>query len=101
MQLLALPNRYRIWWLNLLHSDPLHVLVETLLIVMCIALVVLQRRADWRFSQERKKGAPTDEEEEELIREWKEEKRKPLGGHKKSICAPKIKAQDVGGTVII
>ena len=77
---LTLPNRYRVWWLNLLHSDPLHVLVETLLIVMCIVLVVLQRRADWRFSQERKKGAPTTEEEEELINEWKSNKRKLLGG---------------------
>ena len=77
---LTLPNRYRVWWVNLLHSDPLHVLVETLLIVMCIVLVVLQRRADWRFSQERKKGAPTTEEEEELINEWKSNKRKLLGG---------------------
>jgi len=77
--ILTLPNRYRIWWINLLHSDPLHVLVETLLIVMCIILVVLQRRADWRFSQERKRGAPTKEEEEELINEWKS-KRKLLGG---------------------
>ncbi|KAL3767268.1 hypothetical protein ACHAW5_002071 [Stephanodiscus triporus] len=78
--LMTLPNRYRIWWLNLLRSDPLHVLVETLLIVMCIALVILQRRADWRFGQERKKFSPTREEEEELICEWKSEKRKPLGG---------------------
>ena len=78
-QILTLPNRYRIWWINLLHSDPLHVLVETLLIVMCIALVVLQRRADWRFNQERTNSAPTKEEEEELINEWKL-KRKALGG---------------------
>ena len=78
--IIALPNRYRIWWMNLLRSDPLHVLVETLLIVMCVILVTLQRRADWRFSQERKKGAPTEDEEEELIREWKEERRRPLGG---------------------
>ncbi|KAL9178616.1 hypothetical protein ACHAXT_001954 [Thalassiosira profunda] len=74
----SLPNRYRLWWLNLLRSDPLHVLVETLLIVMCIFLIALQRRADWRFAQERKKGAPTDAEVEELLREWKAN-RKPLG----------------------
>ncbi|KAL7530637.1 hypothetical protein ACHAXR_005662, partial [Thalassiosira sp. AJA248-18] len=78
--LITYPNRYRIWWINLLQTDPLHVLVETLLIVMCIALVVLQRRADWRFGQERKKGAPTEEEVEELLLEWKRETRKPLGG---------------------
>lgn len=77
-----LPNRYRKWWWNLLQSDPLHVLVETLLIVACITLVVLQRRADWRFSQERKKGAPTDKEIEELLQEWKENGRKPLVSRK-------------------
>lgn len=78
--LLSIPNRYRIWWIQLLHSDPLHVLVETLLIVMCIALVILQRRADWRFDQERKRYKPTKDEEEELINEWKMERRRPLGG---------------------
>jgi len=77
--LLSIPNRYRVWWIHLLHSDPLHVLVETLLIVMCIVLVILQRRADWRFDQERKRYKPTKDEEEELINEWKMERRKPLG----------------------
>ncbi|KAL3760080.1 hypothetical protein ACHAWU_006628 [Discostella pseudostelligera] len=76
---LSLPSRYIAWWTSLLHSDPLHVLVETLLIVMCIALVLLQRRTDWKFRMERKKGAPTVEEEEELISEWKMEKRMALG----------------------
>jgi serine palmitoyltransferase len=77
-----LPNRYRIWWWNLLQSDPLHVLVETLLIAACIILVVLQRRADWRFSQERKKGAPTDKEIEDLLTDWKENGRMPLASSK-------------------
>jgi len=77
-----LPNRYRIWWWNLLQSDPLHVLVETLLIVACIVLVFLQRRADWRFSQERKKGAPTDKDIEDLLKDWKENGRKPLVSRK-------------------
>ena len=78
--LLSIPNRYKKWWLNLLHSDPLHVLVETLLLVVVITLVVIQRRADWNFTQERKKSAPTANEEEELINEWKHTKRKLLGG---------------------
>ena len=51
---------------------------------MCIVLVVLQRRADWRFSWERKKGAPTEEDVEELLKEWKE-KRKPLGGNRDKV----------------
>ncbi|KAL3823158.1 hypothetical protein ACHAXA_010414 [Cyclostephanos tholiformis] len=78
--LLTLPGRYRSWWLDLLHSNPLHVLVETMLIVMCVILVVLQRRADWRFGQEKMKFKPTREEEDELIDEWKSERRRALGG---------------------
>ena len=78
--LLSIPNRYKKWWLNLLHSDPLHVLVETLLLFVVITLVVIQRRADWNFTQERTKSAPTVDEEEELINEWKHTKRKLLGG---------------------
>ncbi len=77
-KMLSLPQRYIHWWTALLHSDPLHVLVETFLIVMCVALVLLQRRTDWKFRLERKQGAPTEEEEEELIEEWKMEKRLPL-----------------------
>ncbi len=57
-------------------------LVETLLIVACIILVVLQRRADWRFSQEREKGAPTDKDIELLLKDWKENGRKPLVSRK-------------------
>ena len=78
--ILSIPNRYKKWWLNLLHSDPLHVLVETLLLFVVITLVLIQRRADWNFTQERKKSAPTADEEEELINEWKHTKRKLLGG---------------------
>mmetsp|Transcript_33480 Transcript_33480/g.71368 ORF Transcript_33480/g.71368 Transcript_33480/m.71368 type:complete len:521 (+) Transcript_33480:215-1777(+) len=97
----ALPNRYRHWWWNLLLSDPLHVLVETLLIVMCIALVLLQRRSDWRFSQERKKLNPTEEEVEELLREWKEEKRKPLGNRKEGTIGGGKKKYGVGNGELV
>ena len=39
------------------------------------------QRSDWRFSQERKKSAPTEKEIEELLKDWKESGRKPLGGN--------------------
>ena len=105
--ILSIPHRYKKWWLNLLHSDPLHVLVETLLLFVVITLVVIQRRADWNFSQERKKSAPTANEEEELINEWKHTKRKLLGGKEgkkregRAIgVQPRIMGNNGGGDVV-
>lgn len=67
----SLPQLYKTWWLNLLENDPLHVLIETLLIVFCITLVILQRRADWRVDNEKKKQRLNEGEVEELLAEWK------------------------------
>mmetsp|Transcript_18345 Transcript_18345/g.41563 ORF Transcript_18345/g.41563 Transcript_18345/m.41563 type:complete len:652 (+) Transcript_18345:172-2127(+) len=77
----TIPSLYASWWTNLLLSDPFHVAVEALLVVMCLVLLLLQRRSDWRFSQERKKGAPTEKEIDELLKDWKEFGRRPLGGN--------------------
>ena len=101
-----LPKRYRIWWWDLLQSDPLHVLVETLLIVACITLVILQRRADWRFSQERKKGVPTDKDVEELLKDWKENGRKPLVSRKEGTITARTgrgesKSLQVGSGLVV
>lgn len=46
---------------------------------MCVVLVVLQRRSDWRLSQQQKKGRLEEKEVEELLRDWKAG-RMPLGG---------------------
>ncbi|KAL3800197.1 hypothetical protein HJC23_001118 [Cyclotella cryptica] len=58
----------------------LHVLIETLLIVFCIALVILQRRADWRLDSERKNQKLSEGEVEELLVEWKSGRMKLGGG---------------------
>ncbi|KAL3799676.1 hypothetical protein ACHAWO_002860 [Cyclotella atomus] len=78
----SIPQQYKKWWLNLLQTDPLHVLIETLLIVFCIILVILQRRADWRMDNERKRSKLNEVEVEELLAEWKNNRGK-LGATRK------------------
>jgi 7-keto-8-aminopelargonate synthetase-like enzyme len=89
----SLPQLYKTWWLNLLQTDPLHVLIETLLIVFCIILVILQRRADWRMDNERKRSKLNEGEVEELLAEWKNNRGK-LG-------ARKDHAEEVGNGLIV
>mmetsp|Transcript_8483 Transcript_8483/g.17131 ORF Transcript_8483/g.17131 Transcript_8483/m.17131 type:complete len:653 (+) Transcript_8483:94-2052(+) len=104
--LCSLPSAYKTWWLNLLKSDPLHVLVETTLIVMCIILVVWQRRADWKLRDESKKmggGQLAEKEKEELLKEWKEYGRKPLGGPSSTSIGESTTnvGTDVGSGIIV
>ena len=74
--LMSLPQLYKIWWLDLLQNDPLHVLIETLLIVFCIIFLILQRRSGWRIDNERKRQKLSEGEVEELLSEWKHNKGK-------------------------
>ncbi|KAL7557442.1 hypothetical protein ACA910_001461 [Epithemia clementina (nom. ined.)] len=67
------PKLYGNWWWNLVRSDPLHVLVETTLIVSIIYILVA-RSKDWKETEEHL----SVKEEEELLREWKLHGRAPL-----------------------
>ena len=56
------------------------------------------------ISQERKKGAPTDSEIDELLLEWKNEKRKPLGNSKERAIGSgsgKGKTVEVGTGLVV
>lgn len=66
---LALPPRYKSWWMNLVSEDPIHVLIETVLIVFVLYMILARRRVDWRKSAGERLSR---EEEEELLKEWKE-----------------------------
>jgi len=68
------PLWYRTWWMDLLRNDPVHLLVETTLL-LSVLYMFLSRTQDWRES---KKDKLTKQEEDELIREWKEKGRVPL-----------------------
>lgn len=64
----SLPGLYKEWWWNLLATDPIHVAVETTLLVsIAYILISSRRRRDWRKSSEKL----TPAEEEELLAEWK------------------------------
>ena len=60
------PELYGHWWWNLVKNDPIHVLVETTLVVS-ILFVLFFRSKDWKETEE----YLSKKEEEELLREWK------------------------------
>ena len=57
-------SEYQRWWLELIKSNPVHVLVETGLIV-CIFLVFVGRNAQMRAGKVSKKGELASERKEE------------------------------------
>ena len=61
-----LSTAYGHWWWNLVRNDPIHVLVETTLIVS-ILYILVARSQDWKETEEHL----SVKEEEELLREWK------------------------------
>jgi len=74
--IISLPLLYTNWWWKLVQEDPVHVFVETTLI-MSIIYMLISRNKDWR---EERKDKLTPAEEEELLREWKSQsKNLPLG----------------------
>ena len=69
------PKQYKEWWLDLVATDPTHVVVETLL-VASIIFIWVSKKAEYKELE--KKGRLTTAEEEELLREWKLNERMPL-----------------------
>jgi hypothetical protein len=69
----ASPTIYGHWWLSLVKNDPIHVLVETTLI-LSILYILFARSKDWKETEEFLSAT----EEEELLLEWKLHGRVPL-----------------------
>eukprot|EP00527_Entomoneis_sp_CCMP2396_P004946 CAMPEP_0198142298 /NCGR_PEP_ID=MMETSP1443-20131203/5120_1 /TAXON_ID=186043 /ORGANISM="Entomoneis sp., Strain CCMP2396" /LENGTH=533 /DNA_ID=CAMNT_0043805269 /DNA_START=120 /DNA_END=1718 /DNA_ORIENTATION=- len=67
------PALYGNWWLNLVNNDPIHVLVETTLVVS-ILYILFNRSKDWKETEE----FLSEKEEQELVTEWKYHGRAPL-----------------------
>mmetsp|Transcript_23476 Transcript_23476/g.67651 ORF Transcript_23476/g.67651 Transcript_23476/m.67651 type:complete len:645 (-) Transcript_23476:966-2900(-) len=67
--LFALPQQYGSWWVALIREDPVHVVIETVLIAFVVYMLVW-RRYSQRAGEKREKL--TDAERAELLREWKE-----------------------------
>jgi 7-keto-8-aminopelargonate synthetase-like enzyme len=73
----AWPGLYRVWWWNLVRNDPIHVLVETTLL-LSVVYILVSRSYDWRELEKIKRDELTPREENELIHEWKHYTRAPL-----------------------
>jgi serine palmitoyltransferase len=71
----SFPVWYKEWWWHLFLNDPVHVIVETTLLVAIVYFLVSRRSQDWR---ELNREKLTPQEEEDLLYEWKTFGRKPL-----------------------
>jgi serine palmitoyltransferase len=61
--------QYKTWWLNLVKTDPIHVLIETLLISFLAYLLFYQKKKDYRTKM---KDRLSDNEIQALLADWKE-----------------------------
>jgi len=74
----SFPLWYRTWWMDLVRNDPVHVFVETTLLVS-VLYMFLNRTVDWSTATSKdKEDKLTRAEEDDLIEEWKQKMRKPL-----------------------
>ena len=73
--LVRLPGRYKTWWWNLVAKDPLHVAIETFLLVI-MAYMLISRSTEGYKDSSKDKLSPR--EQEELLWEWKHKTRQPL-----------------------
>ena len=68
---------YKQWWLDLVREDPVHVLIETLLVSFLLYLVLIRKKEHYRKKMQ---DRLTEKEIEGLLREWKERGRVTLTG---------------------
>lgn len=68
-------TRYQRWWLNLVKQDPVHVLIETLLVSFLAYLLFYQKKQNLR---KKMKDRLSDNEIQDLLEDWKENGRLPL-----------------------
>jgi serine palmitoyltransferase len=73
------PTIYKTWWLNLVENDPLHVAIETTLIISIIYMLVSRNTEGYKNTRDGKESDRlTPQEQEELLWEWKNQLRSPL-----------------------
>jgi serine palmitoyltransferase len=79
--IVSFPVWYREWWWNLVQNDPMHVLVETTLL-LAIVYFLVSRRGLPNYKESLHKSSRFDQlttqEEDELIQQWKLRERQPL-----------------------
>lgn len=71
----SLLRSYKDWWLNLVQKDPIHVLIETILVSFLAYLIFYQKKKETR---KKMKDRLSDSEIEHLLEDWKKNGRLPL-----------------------
>ena len=94
----ALPEQYRSWWIALIREDPVHVIIETVLIAFVVYMLVW-RRYSQRAGEKREKL--TDAERAELLREWKETGRAGLVPSTDSVNGNNDARRRIGTGVVV
>lgn len=89
------PFVYRDWWLNLVVKDPLHVAVETTLLVSLLYMVFI--RVNEKGYKDSTKDRLTAAEEQELLSEWKENRAPLAPPSERHIEQPQIIVQSQKG----
>ena len=74
----SLPHRYISWWKEMVRSDPVHVCIETILISFVVYMIFSSRKQQQKKLNFDRREKLTKEEEDELLKEWKETGRSPL-----------------------
>ena len=72
---LTLPGLYKTWWWNLVAKDPLHVAIETIMLMSIVYMMLSRSTEGYKDSS---KDKLNKREQEELLGEWKHKMRKPL-----------------------
>jgi serine palmitoyltransferase len=63
----SIPWMYKDWWLGLVANDPLHVVVETVLLASIIYMIAARNTEGYKHQTEKL----TEKEQQELLSEWK------------------------------
>lgn len=90
------PFWYKDWWLNLVTNDPVHVFVETTLLLSVVYMILVRKTDDWRMNKN--KASLSEQEKEQLIEEWRGYGRAPLAPSPEELSvSPQVVVCAMGG----
>ena len=72
---LRFPGLYKTWWWNLVAKDPLHVAIETIMLLSVVYMMLSRSTEGYKDSSKDKLSL---REQEDLLWEWKHKTRTPL-----------------------
>ena len=99
--IIAFPVWYSEWWWNLVQNDPIHVLVETILLLSIFYFLVSRRGKSYK-EQQRTIDRLSKQEEDELIAQWIRHERQPLTPYSNAPNgSPNVQSHSSNGTTAV